>query len=187
MSESDLRRIFGELKQHIQNREDSLLQRLNEVAQRKKMVLTSQLDDMSVTLDNTRHCIEIAERLLKSTDGVRGGGPYVLATANPITTRCDYIDECIIRIPFEPQTDPSIAMTFIDSELELIKSVSKSVGAVLTRDNIPSEADHDDMLHTRMPLKETNSLDDVKVTDDKKSPCIASDTLGDVTFTVRTG
>lgn len=139
MSEKELKGVFDQIRNNLRIREDQLLQRLDDVMKRKKTILTTQLDDMSVALDNTRHCIEVAERLLANTNGVKGGKAYVLATSRSISARCDQLDENIVAIPFEPLTDPKIRASFIEQEVTLIGKIVESLGAILTRDNIPSE------------------------------------------------
>jgi hypothetical protein len=194
MSEKELREIFEDMREKIRIREAHLMQRLDEIAKRKRLILTTQLDDMSVALDNLRHCMEVAERLLANTEGVRGGQAYVLAGSQSIATRCDQIDEGIVVIPFEPQTDPMLRVSFIENEIALINTVTETLGAVLTRDNIPHDEDnipHSQSDDDASPSAKKSAVDEKEFVAKSSEGTHATlrtrlNTGEDVTFTLRT-
>lgn len=114
-----------------------MLNRLDEIASRKQDVINSQLEDLSTALEKCRHSIFVGESLLSRTEKVKGGDQYLVSAASTISRRGEEIDEDIIRISFEPQTDPFLRGYFIEQEVKALKTIIRSFGGIITQDNIP--------------------------------------------------
>ena len=84
-----------------------------------------------------------------------GGGLYVVAAAGAIEKRREDLDDIIVNIPFDAQADPYIRASFVNEEVDTIHTILKSLGSLLTKDNIPAV----DNLESRSPRAEDDDFD----------------------------
>lgn len=129
---------FSNLRSLINSRETALLKRLDDIASRKRQVLTAQLDAMSQTLESCRHALTVSESQLSQVK-VRGGDNYIVAAEKVICHRLDVVAEDIAKLPHTPQADPTITARFHDPEIETLHTIVAALGALHTSDFPPQQ------------------------------------------------
>ncbi len=129
---SNIQAQFNSIKKMVEEREMSLLNRLEDIAQRKRNVLESQLNELGDVLENCRQSVNVAEAVCNQRDPPDADGLYVVGAANTIINRCRKVNEQALAMSLSPAADPVVGFTIDRREVKVIDTLLRSLGSLNT-------------------------------------------------------
>lgn len=128
---AEIRRVFNLLHRKLENRERELLNRMDQIVQEKRFILTEQLSLMSDLNEDCLHAARVAESLLSDTKHKPVEGMYLVAATETIEFRSDALNEQLSNKLRDLQlVDPMVYAQFSTVDAGEVVSLIKSFGAI---------------------------------------------------------
>ncbi len=151
---------FDGLRKLLNARESALMERLKVLSERKRSILTTQLNVFGEYLDESKLSSEVAETLLRDTDDMRTtsqDASYLVGVTDSIFDKVALIENKVKEIDLRPQSDADIAVSFNIAELSAVELNVPLLGCIQTAED-PDSMARDDLvepeigvLHSKHP------------------------------------
>ena len=139
---AEIGRVFNLLHRKLENRQRELMDRMNQIVQEKRFMLTEQLSKLSDLNEDCAHAARVAEALLANTKDKAVEGMYLVSATETVEFRSDALNEQLENIAVV-RVDPAVSVQFIAREAADIKALVKSFGAIdanIGNSVLPSES-----------------------------------------------
>jgi hypothetical protein len=128
---AEINRAFKLLHRKLETRERELLDRLDQIVQERRFMLTEQLSLLSDLNEDCAHAAKVAERLLADTSNKVVEGMYLVSLAEAVEFRSDSLNEQVEKKLKElPDVDPSVSVQFSPTDVGEIVTCVRSLGAI---------------------------------------------------------
>ena len=144
-------RVFSSLRKHIEDRENSLLTRLEEITTKRRNMLQKQLSTLVEIRDDCNNLVSMSDDLLKEEENSTEAMNYIVGLTDVIEDRSDSLAELVTNTPKDPVTITHLTTNFFNEEISLVENIISTVGSI--------EAE---------PVINLEQKDDVKMSQSKK-------------------
>jgi hypothetical protein len=128
---AEISRAFKLLHRKLETRERELLDRLDQIVQERRFMLTEQLSLLSDLHEDCAHAAKVAERLLADTANKVVEGMYLVSLSEAVEFRSDSLNEQVEKKLKEiPDVDPAVSVQFSSTDFGEIATCVRSLGAI---------------------------------------------------------
>jgi chaperonin cofactor prefoldin len=129
---AEISRAFKLLHRRLETRERELLDRMDQIVQERRFMLTEQLSLLSDLNEDCAHAARVAEALLADTRDKVVEGMYLVATAEAVEFRSDSLNEQMEKKLKElVEVDPAVSVRFSPTDIGDVLTCMKSFGAIV--------------------------------------------------------
>ena len=143
----DIEEEFDAMRKLLNDRESALMERLTVVTDRKRAMLSTQLNKFSEYLEDCYLTNDVSGTVLRDTDDMRGtsqDAAYMVSMAGTIDAKVKELEEKIKGMNMSPDTDAEIAVSFNLSELGAVQSNVPILGCIQTTEDVSVGMGKDD-------------------------------------------
>lgn len=123
-----------ELRAALAERENRLLQRLESIANEKRLLLTNQLNLVTDILDECVTAVDYGEALLVPAVAHEQEGLYVIASKPTVTARYKELKVQMDKLKLTPVVKPVIRTSFDAASKDMFQNMLSSLGALHIQD-----------------------------------------------------
>jgi len=137
----DIEDEFDAMRKLLNDRESALMERLQLVSERKRSLLSAQLNKFSEYLEDCYLTNDVAGAVLRDTDDMRSSSQdaaYMVCLAGTIDAKVKEIEEKMKGMNLSPDTDAEVAVSFNLSELGAVQSNVPILGCIQTTEDAGS-------------------------------------------------
>jgi len=117
----------------LAERENALLQRLESVANEKRLILTNQLNEISDVYEDCKTCAQFSASVVSEL-AEEQGGIYLMAATPLIKERYDTLTARLDKLVLVPVAHPVLSTDFNKVEMELLTNIVSSLGSICVQD-----------------------------------------------------
>lgn len=137
---SDIGRTFSILQKKLKERENALLEKVNQIIEGKKRKVMKDIRKLKEIQDDCENALEVGESLLEDSKGNSIDQMYLVNAASGVEYRADTIAESVDETmkTIKP-VDPIVKIDFLRDEVQSIKSIVLSLGGLAYIDDYSVE------------------------------------------------
>lgn len=131
---------FAALKRMVEEREQSMHARLEDIKERKRKALSAQLNTLSGALESCKQASSMATAFLGDDNGEPpdAQGMYIVAARKVLVDRCNALNDDALQLALSPSADPMVRLQVDRREVRVVETLVKAIGALQTLDSMPS-------------------------------------------------
>lgn len=134
-------KVFSNLRKQVNDRENSLLTRLEEVTTKRRNSLQRQLSSLVEIRDDCKHLVSMSDDILKDEENTTESMNYIVGLTDVIEDRSDSLVELVANTPQEPVTITCLNTNFFTEEISLVENIISTLGSVETEPAIVEKKD----------------------------------------------
>lgn len=132
---AEIGRAFKSLHRRLEGRERELLDRMDQLVQERRFMLTEQLSLLSDLNEDCAHAARVAEALLADTADKAVESMYLVAAAEAVEFRSDSLNEQVSRRIGElKEVDLTVSVQFAQADVAAMLALARSFGSVQCTD-----------------------------------------------------
>jgi len=125
-------KVFSNLRKQINDRENSLLTRLEEITTKRRNSLQRQLSSFVEIRDDCKHLVSMSDDILKDEDNSTESINYIVGLTDVIEDRSDSLVELVANTPHDPVTITHLTTNFFNEEISLVENIISTIGSIET-------------------------------------------------------